>query len=1273
MEWELSKENVLPRKNGRTVSQLESALQPKKGDTSQNRAKKQQFEEELRTYQGNDPLEVWFRYITWLEETNPKGGKDVTNLFKSCLLTFADVDFYKNDPRYVELWVKFANLCDNPIVLFEHMFTKGIGKVNAIFYESWASAYEAQGNSKKADAIYSEGIRKKAEPFNYLQRRHYDFQSRTFSDVMKKASVSDRESLETMETEGRAAFMALKSSGTKAPVARPIGPLPTKTDVKVPNVGDGRPNRRTTFAIHTDENDPNAGLYQEDEYGSIPFKTKTERENYRDPGTWKQNKISSKQTFPTVKTAPFQVPSDGIDQLSTPKRLPEIDSKALSVQKSSKDPVTPLDVITSAPKEVKHIPMYCKMKVYAGVAEFSFEELRALDMKRKHDEQMHQALVEKNEMLKEQQRQILRENAELMLQRQALMSQSGSDDRAEIPQEHSLKNNPTPSRELMLSGAGGSGNQGGCFAVANSSWKSLESSQTASQISHNGSNSSFQNRDGRKGANNQSSTTLSATEEMEVVRRLYCASLNLGKDSTLDKDQDTDNLPGDSVYQIPVQNAAPFEICEDTDDPVPVRNSATATPFAICEDMEDPMPSIPVRKTAAGRGSGSVSAASFKICEDIADPISPAPIRNNAAPVAICKDLDGPVLSAPLRKPLAPFAICEDLDGPVPSAPVRNTISPFTICEDSEETVPMPLRKVNDTFQRSNSRNTRNANRHSPDLGMKTGDDQMFRLTLMTDEITLGFGEALAPKSDTKGGPRPTTPEPPAMFTPGLGMYKEDSSPSPPLPPPPPTTTTATFGRAAVSKAVSSTPLHPSMKMFSLPDMPNISLIDGPSGMNTENTIAFERPATVTVGLAALPTNPNRTGAMSPIKERSNEGTHSSIENCTADPSHRSNHYISHHNNQSSHHSNHHISHHNNQSSHHTSHHSNHHTSSQVSSRQNLVMDPFSKAHQEEVLANLTMPLHRYPTYNSLNEELPILRANFSVTIGSWNGIIEKSIGKGGNGQIFKLNVESFGPEVGNVALKVMKYQNYWEFYVCNEIQSRLKKFPHFSEMSLCYAPIQDGYFYRNGCILMTPYYQCGTLLDFVNKKHAKKYTGSCEALAVYFLIELLTIVDHLHKCNFIHGDIKPDNIVIKLEKMSSDIRIPKLLTLIDFGEAIDMSTYPEGTQFQTKVLTKGFDCTEMKSNLPWSYQTDLFGIAGTIHTVLFGKYMNVFQSQGKWQITSNFQRKWNIPLWKQFFHDFLNIPSSDQLPNLLSYRDQFVEYFKSSLTSSFKAAFYLE
>lgn len=55
----------------------------------------------------------WFffnRYIKWTEQTFPQGGKEsnLNTLLEQAVTRFTDVEKYHNDPRYVELWIKFV-------------------------------------------------------------------------------------------------------------------------------------------------------------------------------------------------------------------------------------------------------------------------------------------------------------------------------------------------------------------------------------------------------------------------------------------------------------------------------------------------------------------------------------------------------------------------------------------------------------------------------------------------------------------------------------------------------------------------------------------------------------------------------------------------------------------------------------------------------------------------------------------------------------------------------------------------------------------------------------------------------------------------------------------------------------------------------------------------------------------------------------------------------------------------------------------------------------
>lgn len=121
-------------------------------------------------------------------------------------------------------------------------------------------------------------------------------------------------------------------------------------------------------------------------------------------------------------------------------------------------------------------------------------------------------------------------------------------------------------------------------------------------------------------------------------------------------------------------------------------------------------------------------------------------------------------------------------------------------------------------------------------------------------------------------------------------------------------------------------------------------------------------------------------------------------------------------------------------------------------------------------------------------------------------------------------------------------------------------------------------------------------------------------------------------------------------------------LQLIDFGTAIDMEVYSSTDQFNYVVKTDNFTCCEMLENKPWTYQTDLFGLAGTAHVMLFGKYMQVEKKIGKWDITSRYPRYFQKDLWAVFFSTLLNVPDSFTMPNLQELKEMLLNAIESRL-----------
>lgn len=104
------------------------------------------------------------------------------------------------------------------------------------------------------------------------------------------------------------------------------------------------------------------------------------------------------------------------------------------------------------------------------------------------------------------------------------------------------------------------------------------------------------------------------------------------------------------------------------------------------------------------------------------------------------------------------------------------------------------------------------------------------------------------------------------------------------------------------------------------------------------------------------------------------------------------------------------------------------------------------------------------------------------------------------------------------------------------------------------------------------------------------------------------------------------------------------------------MDWYKNDEAFTYVVKTKYFTCCEMMENKPWTYQTDLFGLAGTVHVMLFGSYMEVQKMAIGWNVTTRFPRYMNKLLWEQLFSTLLNVPSCSSMPNLQALKDEFEE-----------------
>ncbi|KAG5680108.1 hypothetical protein PVAND_009634 [Polypedilum vanderplanki] len=310
-------------------------------------------------------------------------------------------------------------------------------------------------------------------------------------------------------------------------------------------------------------------------------------------------------------------------------------------------------------------------------------------------------------------------------------------------------------------------------------------------------------------------------------------------------------------------------------------------------------------------------------------------------------------------------------------------------------------------------------------------------------------------------------------------------------------------------------------------------------------------------------------------------------------------------------------------------------------------IDPFNSELCRAFLTKLNFPNPENSNdYTVTNVNLPKLIKNQTVPISGISYQIEKEVGRGAYGAVFRgINLM----DGSAVALKYQRPSNMatWELYICTELKNRIKN----ADILPGFMTISAAVIAPNASVLISEFSQYGSLLDINNRIRTATTKVMHESLVMHFSSQILNIVAHLHDCKIIHADIKPDNWLL-MTLPSADTHIPSL-RLIDFGCAIDMTLFKEGQEFRKIIETDGFTCVEMQEGRLWSYQTDLFCVAGTIHVMLFGEYMQVNKKFGQWEIKQKFPRYLNKTLWTDIFSKLLNIKDSNNLPKLRQMKAQ--------------------
>ncbi|TRY92461.1 hypothetical protein DNTS_028169 [Danionella cerebrum] len=407
-EWEYSKENIQPLRQGRSASALQQALtQQQEGSHTTLNLKKQSFESELRLYNGDDPLDVWVRYIKWTKQTYPQGGKEsnLSVLLERAVMRFTADEKYQNDVRYVELWIEFVESCSDPMDVFRYMQAQGIGTMQAIFYIAWAEEYEKRGNMKMANSVFQDGIKCGAEPSERLHSFHRALQARVCRQMM--SSIADHQKGEEKELDEpqRSSLTELKAKGKKKntiPFNRANASLGYARGLQFKQpLGPKQNSRLMVFDDNKAENEPQEPKF---EVWTAP-PTARAKENEEKPVKWSNVKLPLRPRPGLSVVAPpsrssFQpfVEEDDQPPAVTPCKINPAVNSVLSTRKPSRlEALTPMKKLQESQTMLMQLQtvaedgksreqsMYCRELLYSGASEFCFEELRAERYRQKLD------------------------------------------------------------------------------------------------------------------------------------------------------------------------------------------------------------------------------------------------------------------------------------------------------------------------------------------------------------------------------------------------------------------------------------------------------------------------------------------------------------------------------------------------------------------------------------------------------------------------------------------------------------------------------------------------------------------------------------------------------------------------------------------------------------------------------------------------------------------------------------------------------------------------
>ncbi|RKP34068.1 Mad3/BUB1 homology region 1-domain-containing protein [Dimargaris cristalligena] len=152
----------------------------------------------------DDPLDPFYRCLQWGLQHFVDPDEQLDRLFALVEETFdlfLEDSRYRSDARFLKMCTTYSRFLmhlpasekgglDKALAIFQHMAEHSIGQALAVYYEEYAEVLERMGRWEEARSVYEEGVQREARPKERLLRRYAQFCQRVEGEQAGRTSSS---------------------------------------------------------------------------------------------------------------------------------------------------------------------------------------------------------------------------------------------------------------------------------------------------------------------------------------------------------------------------------------------------------------------------------------------------------------------------------------------------------------------------------------------------------------------------------------------------------------------------------------------------------------------------------------------------------------------------------------------------------------------------------------------------------------------------------------------------------------------------------------------------------------------------------------------------------------------------------------------------------------------------------------------------------------------------------------------------------------------------